>query len=364
MAPRGLPIDPLPSGRYRLRYYAGGRRVSSTHNTYDEARTAYFRAQADLSRGQWIDPDDASTTFGDYATAWLAAQTSAPGTVTLINSNLRNHLLPALGSVPLGRIRTSQCQAVVTGLRTRTGHPLAPSTVEQVVQHLRQILNGAVQDRLIPVNPAASVKLPRGGPAEVVIPSVDEVEVILGAIDVRSRALVAVGAGLGLRQGEAFGLSADRVDFLRRTVKVDRQLVRFERGSALAPPKTARSYRTIPLPEVIADELARHLERYPSDDADGLIFQAAMGGRLRRDGWNRRTWKPAVEAAGRPELGFHAMRHYYASALIRAGLAAPVIARRLGNSAQMVLSTYAHLWRDDDDRTRDAIDRLFSRQAM
>lgn len=38
----------------------------------------------------------------------------------------------------------------------------------------------------------------------------------------------------------------------------------------------------------------------------------------------------------------------------------PAVARRLGNSPQMVLGTYAHLWRDDDDRTRDAIDAVLA----
>lgn len=360
MARKSLPIDQLPSGRYRLRYYDDqGVRRTSTHDDFDAARSTYFQAQADLARGQWIDPNDASTTFGAYSREYLASAAIAPGTRMLIESNLRNHLLPELADVPLGRCRTSQLQAVITGLRLRNGRPPAPSTVGVVLQHLRQILAAAVQDRMIPHNPAAAVKLPRGGPSEVVIPTPDEVDVILGAIDDRSRALVAVGAGLGLRQGESFGLSLDRVDFLRRTVKVDRQLVRLERGSALAPPKTARSYRTIPLPDSIALELARHVERYPSDDPDGLIFQAPLGGRLRRDGWNRRTWKPAVTVAGRAELGYHSLRHFYASALIRSGLSAPAVARRLGNSPAMVLETYAHLWKDDDDRTRDAIDGLF-----
>ena len=77
------------------------------------------------------------------------------------------------------------------------------------------------------------------------------------------------------------------------------KLVRLERGSALGALKTPRSYRTIPLPDSVGFELARHIETYPGDDPDGLLFQAALGGRLRRDGWNRRTWKPAVTAAGR-----------------------------------------------------------------
>jgi integrase len=147
-------------------------------------------------------------------------------------------------------------------------------------------------------------------------------------------------------------------------VRIDRQLKRYANGSELGALKTSNSYRTIPMPSWVGDELARHIERYPSDDPDGLLFQSAQHCRLRRDGWNRRIWKPAVTAAGRPELGYHSLRHFYASALIRGGLSAPAVAKRLGNTAAMVLGTYAHLWKDDDDRSRDAIDELFRQRGV
>jgi integrase len=53
----------------------------------------------------------------------------------------------------------------------------------------------------------------------------------------------------------------------------------------------------------------------------------------------------------------HDLRHYFASALIRAGLNPKVVAERLGHAnAAMTLNVYAHLWPDDEDRTREAVD--------
>lgn len=67
-----------------------------------------------------------------------------------------------------------------------------------------------------------------------------------------------LAAGTGLRQGEAFGLTVDRVDFLRRELRVDRQLVLLPGAPPVrAPPKTDASYRTVPLPDVVLDALAR-----------------------------------------------------------------------------------------------------------
>lgn len=91
-------------------------------------------------------------------------------------------------------------------------------------------------------------------------PTVEQVEALVEAMPARYRAMVVLAAGTGLRQGEAFGLTLDRVDFLRRQLKVDRQIVLLPgSGPVLASPKTMASYRTIPLPAVVLDALAAHL---------------------------------------------------------------------------------------------------------
>ncbi len=89
-----------------------------------------------------------------------------------------------------------------------------------------------------------------------------------------------------------------------------------------------------------------------------LLFLASQGGRLRRDVWNRQALRPAVEAAGVGWLRFHGLRHFFASALIRANHTSAIVAARMGNTAQMVHETYSHLWPDDDDRTPQAIDAV------
>jgi integrase len=71
-------------------------------------------------------------------------------------------------------------------------------------------------------------------------------------------------------------------------------------------------------------------------------------------------WRAAVEMAGLPAgTGLHALRHYYASLLIRHGESVKTVQARLGHaSAVETLDTYSHLWPDSDDRTRDAIDSV------
>lgn len=90
------------------------------------------------------------------------------------------------------------------------------------------------------------------------------VEAIHAALPDWMAVAVPLGVGAGLRQGEASGLTVDRLDFLRRTMRVDRQLInRHVPVPLLGPTKTVSSNRTIPLAGFLLDALADHLRRYP-----------------------------------------------------------------------------------------------------
>jgi integrase len=169
---------------------------------------------------------------------------------------------------------------------------------------------------------------------------------------------VIMAAGTGMRQGECFGLTVDRINFLRRVVHVDQQLVTVTgRAPFLAPPKTAASVRSIPLPTVVVDVLATHLAKYPP--TNGLVFASESGRPIHRTAFGR-LWRRAA-----PGTHFHELRHYYASLLIRHGESVKVVQTRLGHaSASETLDTYSHLWPDSDDRTRTAVDSVLSADSV
>jgi integrase len=208
------------------------------------------------------------------------------------------------------------------------------------------------------------VKLPKAPVRRVDPLPTETVEALLDVIPARYRALVMLAAGTGLRQGECLGLTVDRVDFLRRQVRVDRQLVLLPGdGPVFGPPKTAASYRTVPLPQVVVDSLAAHMAAFPAGP-DGLIFTTDKGRAILRTRFSD-VWRPAVAAAGAPEgIGFHALRHFYASMLIRHGESVKVVQDRLGHaSAAETLDTYSHLWPDSEDRTRAAVDKVLGSEG-
>lgn len=342
--------------RWRARYLdPDGRECSRTFARKLDADRFLSSVESDKSRGLYLDPDGGRRRFGDYALAWAATQVHRPSTRAKVETHLRRHILPTFADRPLGAVRRSEVQAWVRGLSDE----LAPATVGVVVTYLSAVFKAAVDDRLIPASPCSRIVRPRVEPARVDPMATEDVLALAAAVPDRYRALVMLAAGTGLRQGEALGLTLDRCDFLRRLARVDRQLVTLTgEPSRLAPPKTAASVRTVPLPAVVVDSVAAHLAAYPVTPT-GYLFTSAAGLPVRRTSLAA-ILRAAVARAGLPTaVTFHDLRHYYASLLIRQGESVKVVQARLGHaSAAETLNTYSHLWPDSEDRTRAAVDAV------
>lgn len=181
-------------------------------------------------------------------------------------------------------------------------------------------------------------------------------------VPARYRALVLLIAATGMRQGEALGLTVDRIDFLRRQVHIDRQLLANPRRPVeLGPTKTASSVRSVPLPGLILDELAAHIQTYPPGTW-GLVFTNKRGLPVVRATWHK-GWVAAVKASGVPQVTtVHLLRHTYASRLIEGGENVKTVQMRLGHANAMeTFNTYSHLFPAAHERTRKVVEDAFSR---
>src|SRR5205814_8783130 len=142
---------------------------------------------------------------------------------------------------------------------------------------LSWLLASAVEDERIFRNPASGARLPKVDVDDVVPMTPGEVRAVTGAMVEHIRTAVVVAAGTGLRQGELFGLTVDRVDFLRRELRVDRQLWSPRTGAPVfAAPKSKASRRTVALSPVVVDALAAHLAAFGPGN-DGVVFHTMRG---------------------------------------------------------------------------------------
>ncbi|WP_405956426.1 tyrosine-type recombinase/integrase [Streptomyces phaeochromogenes] len=374
--------------RYRARYVGPDGTEKSKSFPDRQKRQAeqwLTHIEADMSRGQYVDPRAAKTTFQQFTEKWLKTLGSDPNTLESMNSQLRLHAFPYIGSRPLGSFQPGHIREWVAVLEQ---NGLPGSYGRAIYANVRAALSAAVDDGHLSRNPcsAGSVKPPALDPKRVVPWSAERVFAVQAAMPERYRAMVDLGAGCGMRQGEILGVAMDALD--SDTLHVVQQLKLSRSKPVFALPKGGKT-RHVPLPGPVADALRAHMKQFPPVEitlpwrtADGpkvtkrLIFLAPRGNHVWRTSLNEEAWKPALVAAGvipEPETeeegyaaarehGMHALRHFYASALLDGGENIKAVSEYLGHSnAALTLRIYAHLMPSSQERTRTAIATVYDK---
>ncbi len=342
--------------RYQVRLRGpDGRERSRTFRTRKAAESYERELFAQRDRGGWVDPRAGRITLAEWVSEWSRTLANLrPSSRRIYLDNLRLHVLPTLGTVPLNKLDKSTLRAWQAQL---SASHLKPATVHQVHRALRRALGAAVENDILVRNPLDGIKPPRVETQEMRFLGPDDVAQLAAAIDQRYRAFVLVGAFCGLRLGEMAGLRRRRVDLLHRHLQVVEQLGRDENGRwVIQPLKTRSSVRSVALPAVVVDSLDEHLRRWAGPGRDGFVFTSPGGGHLEPDNFRSRIWTPAVAAAGLAPLRIHDLRHTTASLAIAAGADVKLLQTMLGHaSAVMTLDRYGHLM---PGRARDVADRL------
>ncbi|WP_247609781.1 tyrosine-type recombinase/integrase [Nocardia veterana] len=364
--------------RYRVRYInPDGKERSKSFPDRQKKRADDFLigVESDKREGKYIDPRSARKTFRQQAESWVRAQSSDPATREALRSRLESRIYPTFGDLPIGRITAATVRDWVSALEERKFADNYKAVLFDIVVG---VLETAVDDRLIRENPcrAKTVRRPvRRSPKVEVWPDerVSEVRRGLKLVDDRYSAVVPIGVGLGLRQGELLGLSPDDIDREAMTVHVQRQ-VKYVKGALMfALPKREKT-RYVPISRSLLGVIDSHVERFPAQSvtlpwgsAAGeprtvrLLITKPDGMALNGDLFNKIVWNPAFGKAGlsyRNRVdGMHAMRHLYASKLLARGVSVKELADYLGHEDPgFTLRVYTHLLPSSHERARQAVD--------
>jgi integrase len=191
-------------------------------------------------------------TFATVAERWLEWHPSLnawrQGTLEAHRSFLLTHLVPTFGSLPITEITRRRIQEFIAARRgaggsSRTGKALTDTTLRVRLPTLKLILDYAVEERLIPVNPmVGGPRLWRSAPQpETIDPFTGrELRAILeaaAAIDRDFATLLRVWVQGGMRSGEVRGLQRGDLDLERGLAHVQRT----RSLRRLGPTKTGRS---------------------------------------------------------------------------------------------------------------------------
>lgn len=303
----------------------------------------------------FIDPRAARETFGSFARRWVATKADVhTATLENIEGRIRTDF-EHFAAMPLGSIKASD----VLAWRAAASGARANDTINAALGTLRQILRLAVLEGIIASYPGDGVRPLPAGPRKEIHPATPEqVAALADALDPRYRAAILFDAlGSGLRAGELWALRAQRVDFLRRTVRVVESVSETKGGLITKAPKNGRA-RTVRLDAETVELLSRHVRDFPGP----FLFTSAGGAQIRHRNFMPRRFLPALRSLGEampPGFRFHDLRHTHASTLIAQGWRPEQICDRLGHgSIRTTYDWYGHLFDGHDDEQLDALGEM------
>jgi integrase len=356
--------DPV-SGRkrYRTRSFRGGRR---------EAEDALARFVQEVTG----DHTSRDATVGDLVEKWfeLAKADLSPSTVVGYEACIRRYIDPALGDVPLDRLKVAQLDNHYAELRRGGGQarrPLATATVRQVHAILRRALQQGVKWGWIASNPAALATPPRIRSRAIEAPDpADVVRLIEGAreVDPDFGTFLHVAATTGARRGELCGLHWDAVDLELGTLTIARSIVDGPNFTLVEKDTKTHSVRRVALDPSSVGALRAHRERCEARlrlcgaelQRSAYVFSRAVDG--------SRPWPPNdvthAFIALRNRLGLttvrlHDLRHFAATRLLGAGIPVRTVSGRLGHAnAATTLGVYAHFLVESDREAANALGDL------
>jgi integrase len=363
MPRRGENVKQLANGRWQASYRKlDGKEAAKTFDRQVDARRWRREGLAAKDRGEFIDPKLGRASVREFGEQHRQAQLHhRPGTKLRLEHVLRRHVYPHIGDRPVNRILRSDVQAVV---KRWVEDGAAPSTVKQRYADVATIFRAAVKDDLIRKSPCDGIKLPEIPRRDVKTLTAEEVRALADEINPRSRAVILLAYGCGLRLGEALGLIESNVSWLTGEINVAQQLT--DRPPyVLAPLKNSRRCpsRIAPMPRYVHEALSRHIELYGLGEW-GLIFTRLRGGPMPRGGLTGLPFRAACRQVGLPDsVTFHTLRHSYATEAIARGISETDVAELIGDSVEMVHKVYGHPSADFKKRARLALEAAWAEPA-
>ena len=356
-------VRKLPSGRWQARYYGpDGRDHSAPHTfaTKSDAGRWLTVKEADLTRGDWIDPTAGAVPFAEYAEEWRENRELSPKSEQLYELLLRRHLNPTFGRTMIGDIKEETVRKWRAG-RLKAGPssepPFGPVTVAKAYRLLRAILNTAVSDKRIKENPCRIEGADKESSPERPVLSVAQVFRLAEAIAPRYRALVLLATFGNMRWGELAGLRRGNLDLDGQVVRIVETVYEF--GQLVkGTPKSKASVRKISLPELIINELQTHMERYSPPGPEAFVFVGVKGGQLRRSNFSV-TWSKALAKAGLPSnIHFHDLRHTGNTFAAETGASLAELMSRMGHSSTRAAQIYMHARDERGRQIAETLDKM------
>ena len=312
-----------------------------------------------------------SISLGDWLDHWYQAYKKAnlrSNTQMSYERRIYQHIIPALGRIPLDKLTTRDIQQFYTNLKKsgrliRTelyGAGLSDQTVRGIHTTLHAALGKAVEEKLIFRNPADSCKLPPAKSREMKVLAPDEIQrLLIQAREDGCYELLLLELATGLRRGEVLALQWRDLNLRTGALRVERQVHRVTGELVVSSPKTKAGNRTVILPAPVLKVLKAYQKTvhsrwmFPSPvKEDSPLDPAAVRKRL----------QTILERAECKRLRFHDLRHTFATASLEHGMDIKTLSTIIGHvSSTTTLNTYTHVTDAMRQNAADKIDQGIGR---
>jgi integrase len=258
--------------------------------------------------GKLAKQGEAITTFAELWKAYRAVKSGQWSKKTRENLKclFAKHVLPQIGNQRIRELTLTPLQLLLNGLADAR---FSKSAVGQIRTYVRSCFEYAVDEDLIPKNPARKLVMPkvRKKPCERFL-SVDEFRALLSQASPREHLILRILAVCGLRPAEALVLRVE--DFEGSQLRIDEALKERQAGEdRIGDTKTDESDSFVPVPPDLAREIEVWIAGHPHrQDPRAFLFPSSSGTAFSVANYLNRHLKPLAELAGVPNVTHQAFR--------------------------------------------------------
>ncbi len=249
-------------------------------------------------------------------------------------NRIKHHIVKGLGDTALKDFSLTSLQAF---LERKADDGLSFSMVDHLRWDLSAILEMAVAEEVIASNPGTRLYTPKHAPkGKTRAMSVEEVNIALGAVELREQVLLQMGVFSGFRPGEMLGLQRRHVSENATVVKVEQRVYRGD----IDDPKTAPSRREVAIPPRTAALLFEWMSSAVGPEPDAFVFASEKGKPVWRDTLLYDHIRAKLAPLGLEWVDFQVMRATHASIGHRLRLDPKVTADQRGHGVGVAIEEY------------------------
>ena len=363
-------------GRYAASAYVPTRTGPKRQTVYGKTREEAAGKLADLlaQARRGVPVAEKGWTVARYLAYWMTEvveEERRPATIATYRKITDRFIVPAIGGVRLDKLAPqdvrrllNECRASTVRKGPNAGQVVSVRTVQMVHAVLRNAIEHAVREELVPRNVVKLVKVPSPDYEVGSGLSVADARRVLALVERdRLRAVYVLALLLGMRKGELLGLRWEDVDLAGAELHVRQAAQRVAGELRFSAPKTRRSRRAIPLPEPVVAALTSHrtrqrAERLAAGTAwtdSGLVFTTSIGTPIEPRNLNRH-WYGVRTRAELPDVRFHDLRHTFVTLLLDMDVPPHIVQAIAGHSGiEVTMGVYAHA---SEEEKRAALRRL------